>query len=104
MSPYPPSEQGAFLVGEGEFGRILDRCLVRGGMDFANRWAELPEDVVDGLDQPGAVAEQAVAASGGQAVHGTGHRKDLAACFMAWWAVDSDPLRGRGLDHDHAET
>src|SRR5271157_3522661 len=97
------AEQGSLLVAEAKLGRVADGGLVRGGVHLANQRAKLLEDVVDRLDQAGAVTDQAVAAAAGQAVHRAGHGEDLPVLFftlcrcqpipMAWCAVDSDPLR-----------
>ena len=56
------AQERALLVGEGELGGVAHRGLAGGGADFADQGAEFFEDVVDGLDEPGAVADQAVAA------------------------------------------
>jgi len=78
------AEQRSFLVAEGELGRMADRWLVGRGVDLADQRAKLLEDVVDGLDQAGAVADQAVAAAAGQAVHESGYGEDLAVLLYRY--------------------
>ena len=67
------------------------------------RGAEFFEDVVDGLDQPGAVADEAMAAAAGQAVGRTGDGEDLAVLLHRVVGRRERPAPWRGFDHDHAE-
>jgi len=88
------AEQRSLLVAEAKLGRVADGWLVGCGVDLADQRAKFLEDVVDRLDQAGAVTDQAVAAAAGQAVPRPGTAKTSRFCSMAWCAVDSDPLRG----------
>ena len=97
------AEQGAFLIGKGQFDRVADGGLVRGGVDLANQRAKLLEDVVDRLDQAGSVADQAVAAAAGQAVHGSGYGKDLAVLLHRMVGGGERPAPRRRLDDHHAQ-
>ena len=75
-----------------------------GGVDLADQWAKLFEDVVDGLHEPGAVADQAMAAAAGHAVHRTGDGEDLAVLLhRVIGGGERAAPRGR-LDHDHTKT
>jgi hypothetical protein len=51
------------------------------GANFLNERAELFEDVVDGLDQSGTVADQVMAAPARHAVRRTGDGEDFAVLF-----------------------
>ena len=88
------AQERALLVGEGELGGVADGGLVGRGADLADQRAELFEDVVDRLDQPGAVADQAVAARLARLSTGPGTAKTSRFCSIAWLAVESEPLRG----------
>ena len=55
-----------------------ERGLIGGGLDLAEHWTKILEDVVDGLHEPWAVADQAMGAAAGQAVHKAGKGRDLA--------------------------
>ena len=78
--------------------------LCRGGAgDLADLGAEFFEDVVDGLDQPGTVADQVVAAPAGQAVDRPGDGEDLAVLLGGVRRRrERAAPRGR-LDHHHAQ-
>jgi hypothetical protein len=83
---------------------MADGRLVGGGVDFFDERAKLFKDVVDRLDQAGAIADQSVAAAGSQAVDRTGHGEDLAVLLHRVVGRGERPARRRGLDHDHAKT
>ena len=72
------AQERPFLVGEGQLGGMADGWLVGGGVDLADQGAELFEDVVDRLDESGAVADQAVAAAACEAVDRAGHGENFA--------------------------
>ncbi len=97
------AEQGAFLIGEGKFGRVADGGLVGGGVNLADQRTKLLEDVVDGLDQAGAVADQAVAAAAGQAVHRAGHGEDLPVLLHGMVSGGQRAAPRRGFDDHDAQ-
>jgi len=97
------AEQGSLLVAEAKFGRVADGGLVRGGVDLANQRAKLLEDVVDRLDQAGAVADQAVAAAAGQAVHRAGQGEDLPVLLHGVVRGGQRSAPRRGLDDHDAQ-
>jgi len=97
------AEQGSLLVAEAQLGRVADGGLVRGGVDLANQWAKFLKDVVDRLDQLGAVTEQAVAAAAGQAVHRAGYGEDLAVLLHGVVRGGQRPAPRRGLDDHDAQ-
>ena len=88
------AQQRSFRVGECQLGRMTDRRLLGIGANLLDQGPKLFEDVVDRLDQPGTVADQAMAAAAGEAVGGPGDGEDLAILFHGVPAVESDPLRG----------
>ena len=95
------AEQGSLLVAEAKLGRVADGGLVRGGVHLANQRAKFLEDVVDRLDQAGAVPDQAVADAAGQAVHRAGHGEDLPVPLHGVVRGGQRPAPRRGhYDHD----
>ena len=97
------AEQRSLLVAEAKLGRVADGGLVRGGVHLANRRAKFLEDVVDRLDQAGAVTDQAVAAAAGQAVHRAGHGEDLPVLLHGVVRGGQRPAPRRGLDDHDAQ-
>ena len=73
------------------------------GADLADQGAELLEDVVDGLDQPGSVADQAMAAPARQAVGRAGDGEDLAVLLHRVPGGRERAAARGGLDDDHAQ-
>ena len=98
-----PAEQRALGVGERQLGGMAHRRLIRGGPDLPDQRAELFEDVVDRLDQPGAVADQAVAAAAAEAVDRPGHGEDLAVLLHGVIGRRQRAAPRRRLDHDDAQ-
>ena len=98
------AHQRAFLISQGQFGGMADGGSPSGAvLDLANQVAKLFEDLVDRLDQP-AVADQAMAAAAGQAVHRAGDGEYLAIPLHRMVGRGERPApRGR-LDHDQAKT
>ena len=97
------AEQRSLLVAEAKLGRVADGGLVRGGVHLANQRAKFLEDVIDRLDQLGAVTEQAVAAAAGQAVHWAGHGEDLPVLLHGVAHGGQRPAPRRGLDDHDAQ-
>ncbi len=77
--------------------------LVGSGLDLADQRTEFLEDVIDGLDEPGTVADQAMAAAAGDTVDRTGDGEDLAVLLHGMVGGGERAAPRRGLDHDHAE-
>ena len=98
-----PAQQRPLRVGERELGGMTDRGLVGAGADLLHQGAELFEDVVDGLDQPGTVADQAVAAAAGQAVDRPGDGEDLAVLLHGVARGRKRPAARGRLDDEHAQ-
>ena len=92
------------MIGEGELCGMAYRGLVGAVFYFADQWTKLFEDIVDGLHQPGAVANEAVAAAAGQTIDRAGDNEDLAVLLHGMVGRgERAAARGR-LDHDNAKT
>ena len=72
--------------------------------NLADQRAKLFEDIVDRLDQPRSVADQAMAAPAGQAVDGAGDGDDLAVLLHRVVGCRKGSAPRSDLDDDHAKT
>jgi len=97
------AEQRSLLVAEAKLGRVADGWLVGCGVDLADQRAKFLEDVVDHLDQAGAVTDQAVAAAAGQASNRAGHGEDLPVLLHGVVRGGQQPAPRRGLDDHDAQ-
>ncbi len=97
------AEQRSLCVGERQLGRMTDRGLRWTGLHFSDEWSELIDDVVDGLDQSGAVADQAVAASAGETIDRPWHGENLAVLLDRMALCRQRPAARRRLNHHDAQ-
>ena len=88
------AQEHALLVGEGELGGMADGSFVRGGADLAEQRAELLKDVVDRLHQWAPSRIRRWQPRLARLSTGPGTAKTSRFCSIAWWAVESEPLRG----------
>src|SRR5262245_25747530 len=80
-------------------GRLFAGCRRR----WRGERSELFEHVIDGLDQLGAVANQAVTAPRRAAIDAAGNGKDFAALFHGVASRDERARAIGSLDDDHTE-
>jgi hypothetical protein len=102
MGVWKPQER-TFRVREGQLGRMADGRFLGSGANFLNERAELFEDVVDGLNQAGTVADQAMAAPARQAVGRTGDGEDFAVLFHGVRGGRQRSAAWGCFDNEHAE-
>ena len=97
------AQERSFQVGECELGRMTDGWFLRGRSNFLNQRAKFFENVVNGLDQAGAVTDQAMAAPAGHAIGRPGYGDDFAILFHGVRRCGERPA-ARGCFHDqHTE-
>ena len=92
-SSWPRSERSE--VRKRELGGVANWRLAALARISWSEWAQLLDDVVDGLDQPGSVADQSRWQPRLERLSaGPGTAKTSRFCSIAWRAVESEPLRG----------
>ena len=97
------AQERSLRVGECQLGGMTDRRLVGIGADLADQWSELFHDVVDGLDQAGTVADQAMAAPAGETIGWPGNGEDLAILLHGVPRGRQRPAARGRLDDQHAQ-
>jgi hypothetical protein len=97
------TQERALRVGERELGEVAHGGLTETGLDLAKSCAEFFEDVVDGFDEPGSVADELVTAAARETVGGAGEGKYLAVLLHYVSRGRERSAARSGLDHDDAE-
>jgi hypothetical protein len=98
------AQERALLVGKAQFSGMADWGLAGGGVDFADQGTEIFEDIVDRLDEPSSVADEAMASAAGDAVDRAGDAEDLAVLLHRVVGRGQRPAPRRRLDDDETET
>ncbi len=91
------------MIGERQLGRMPHRGLGRVGAHLLDQGTELLEDVVDGLDELGPVADQGMAAPAVEAIHRAGYREDLTVLLDRVPGGRQRSAPRRRLHHDDAQ-
>jgi hypothetical protein len=91
------------LVTQGQLRRPAHGRFIGRGLDRFHERTKFLKDVIDRLDQPRSVADQAMTARACEAVDRAGHGEDFAVLLHRVLRGRERAAPGSCLDHNHAQ-